>query len=179
MRGMASPTDNERHDKMGATPNSAAEIGFDSVQMQLDKILASRAFFRSERMIRFLRYAVEQAAKGQGDKLKEDTLGVEVFDRRESYDPRIDAVVRVEARRVRAKLEEYYETEGRQDRVLIELPKGSYVPVFRRREIAAASPCSLHQSIRSHPLRHRLPGRASLRIPDRAEEVQRSRRTGP
>jgi len=110
---------------------------------------ASRAFFRSERMIRFLRYAVEQAAKGQGDKLKEYTLGVEVFDRRESYDPRIDAVVRVEARRVRGKLAEYYETEGRLDPVLIELPKGSYVPVFRRREIHAERGTGFKSRLRS------------------------------
>ena len=69
----------------------------------------------------------------RGD-LKEYRLGLAVFDRPESFDPGADPIVRVEARRVRTKLAKYYESEGRHDDVVIELPKGGYVPTFHRRE---------------------------------------------
>jgi serine/threonine-protein kinase len=98
---------------------------------QLGKILASRFFVKSERLSRFLRFCVEQALAGREDQLKESVLGVEVFDRPASYDPRIDPIVRVEARRLRAKLRAYYEAEGAGDAVWIEFPTGSYVPRFR------------------------------------------------
>src|SRR5215813_10330832 len=102
------------------------------IRDQLHKILGSRAFAQSERMTRFLRFAVERALDGQAQP-KEYLLGVEVFDRKSSYDPRVDPIVRVEARRLRAKLAAYYQNEGCHDEVLIELPKGSYAPTFRRR----------------------------------------------
>ena len=63
-------------------------------------------------MVRFLRLAVERALAGQADELKEYLIGVEVFDRKASYDPRVDPIVRVEARRLRAKLKAYYEGDG-------------------------------------------------------------------
>src|SRR5262245_35714150 len=81
-------------------------------------------------MVRFLRFTVEQTIQGQTDSLKESVLGMEVFDKTTSFDPRTDTIVRVEARRLRSKLKEYYETHGRQDPLLIEFPKGSYVPTF-------------------------------------------------
>jgi len=81
-----------------------------------------------------LRYAVEQTIQGQSDRLKEYTFGVEVFDRDQSYDPRLDTIVRVEAARLRSKLKEYYTNEGRSDPILIDLCKGSYIPVFQKRE---------------------------------------------
>lgn len=94
------------------------------------RILASRAFARSGRMQRFLEFTVEEALAARGAELKEALVGIAVFDRSEDYDPRIDPIVRVEARRLRAKLEEYYQHEGSTDRVRIEYPRGSYVPVF-------------------------------------------------
>lgn len=103
----------------------------EAVLAHLDKILASTEFARSERLSRFLRFTVEQALEGRVDQLKEYVVGVEVFDRQPSYDPRIDPIVRVEARRLRSKLQKYYESEGRDDELWIELPKGSYVPVFQ------------------------------------------------
>ena len=75
-------------------------------------------------MVRFLRFTVEQALKGHASELKETVLGMEVFDRPSSFDPRTDTIVRVEARRLRSKLKEYYETQGQHDAVLIEFPKG-------------------------------------------------------
>jgi serine/threonine-protein kinase len=101
---------------------------------QLEKILAGADFLHSVRMSRFLRFAVERSLQGKAAELKEYLIGVEVFDRPESYDPRIDPIVRVEARRLRSKLKNYYDTEGRDDALRIEFPKGSYVPVFRTRE---------------------------------------------
>ena len=104
----------------------------DGVREQLERILASRTFRSSDRLSRFLRFAVDTTERGEEDRIKEYTIGVDVFDRDTSYDPRLDPVVRVEARRLRAKLSDYYENEGRNDPVRIVLPKGSYVPVFDR-----------------------------------------------
>jgi serine/threonine-protein kinase len=73
---------------------------------------------------------VEECLAGRQHRLKEYLIGMEVFNRLEAFDPRVDSIVRVEARRLRAKLEEYYITEGREDELRIELRKGSYVPLF-------------------------------------------------
>lgn len=104
-----------------------------SVQHQLRRILASREFCASQRMSRFLRLAVTETLAGRPDRLKEYVFGLEVFDRDESFNPAADPIVRVEARRLRTKLEKYYQTDGRHDEIVIELPKGGYVPVFHRR----------------------------------------------
>lgn len=105
-----------------------------SVTSQLEKILASSTFVRSKRLGRFLRFAVEQCLEGRQSALKEYLVGVEVFNKLETFDPRIDSIVRVEARRLRSKLERYYQTEGREDGVVIQFRKGSYVPLLLTRE---------------------------------------------
>src|SRR5438067_10806896 len=115
----------------------ARSIPARSIEEQLLRILASRPFAQSARMTRFLRFTVERALSGQSDQLKEYVIGVEVFDRKGSYDPRVDPIVRVEARRLRAKLKSYYEAEGASDEVIIEFPKGTYAPLFRSRAAAA------------------------------------------
>lgn len=102
-----------------------------TIAAQLDRILASSEFARSKRMSRFLRYTVEAVLSGQADDIKEYRIGVDVFDRRPDYDPRVDPIVRVEARRLREKLTAYYETAGPTDEVVITFEKGSYVPTFR------------------------------------------------
>ena len=79
-------------------------------------------------MARFLRLTVEHTLAGRAEELKEYLLGVEVFDRKEAYDPRVDPIVRVEARRLRAKLKEYYEGDGCADPVRIEFLSGGYAP---------------------------------------------------
>jgi TolB-like protein/Tfp pilus assembly protein PilF len=108
----------------------------DQVRAQLDKMVASRLFARSERLCRFLRFCAELALNGKSDCLKEQLVGVEVFDRKGDYDPRTDPIVRVEARRLRAKLKAYYTSTGRTDGLLIDLPKGAYVPSFRIRNVS-------------------------------------------
>ena len=80
----------------------------EKVREQARKILASRFFVQSERLSRFLDFAVTHALVGGGERLKEYSVGVEVFDRKPPYDPRIDPIVRVEARRLRSKLKSYY-----------------------------------------------------------------------
>jgi TolB-like protein len=103
------------------------------IRAQVDRILASRLFARSERLCRFLRFCVELTLEERGEQLKEQLVGAEVFDRKGDYDPRTDPIVRVEARRLRSKLKAYYTSPGKSDGVLIELPKGAYVPSFRTR----------------------------------------------
>lgn len=96
----------------------------------LERVLSSPGFVEAGRLGPFLRYLVEQTLAGDTSGLKESVLGVEVFQRPADYDPRIDPIVRVEARRLRGRLEEYYKGPGAADPVRIELPKGAYVPVF-------------------------------------------------
>ena len=100
------------------------------VNAALGRILATPAFVRSPRLAQFLRFAVEQRLSGRTDAPKEIEVGVQVFGRGTDFDPRIDPVVRVQARLLRFKLHEYYETAGKTDPVRIDLPKGSYLPCF-------------------------------------------------
>ena len=105
----------------------------DEVRAELERVLASDVFAASTRLQRFLRYVVEQSLQGKGDELKEYSIGTSVFDRDEQYDPRIDSIVRVEAGRLRAKLDEYYNGTGASDELVIRIPRGTYAPVFERR----------------------------------------------
>jgi len=103
------------------------------VRAQLEAILISEAFRRAEGQGRLLRYLVEQSLAGDQGAFKEYTIGVKVFGRSESFDPQVDGVVRLETMRLRARLKRYYAAEGQAARLLIVLPKGSYVPVFQPR----------------------------------------------
>jgi serine/threonine-protein kinase len=113
---------------------AVAGIPKPAVLAQLDKILNSSTFIRSKRLGRFLRFTVEQCLDGRQNALKEYLVGVEVFNKLETFDPRIDSIVRVEARRLRSKLERYYMTDGREDGIIIQFRKGSYVPNLITRE---------------------------------------------
>lgn len=104
----------------------------EEVSAELEKILSSPLFAQSDRMSRFLRFTTEQVLNGQGDSLKEYVIGVMVYDRKPPYHPSQDSIVRTEARRLRSKLKEYYEIEGRDSRIFIYYQPGSYAPVFRR-----------------------------------------------
>ena len=104
-----------------------------AVVEQLERVLGSETFRRSERSSALLRYVVEQTLDGAADQLKEYTVGVEALGRGSSFDPRTDPVVRAEASRLRDRLHRYYDTEGRSDPIVLSLPKGSYVARFERR----------------------------------------------
>lgn len=104
-----------------------------AVREELARIVNSPGFVSSIRLSRFLTHVVNRTIEGDPDSLKEFSVAMEVFDRSSDYDPNIDAIVRVQARRLRAKLKTYYEEgPGRSDPVLIALRPGSYVPIFRR-----------------------------------------------
>lgn len=108
-------------------------IALEDLDRQLEKILASQVIAKSRRLQDLLRYTVERIKSGKGDTIKEYLLAVEVFGRKPSFDPRFDSIVRVQAARLREKLEKYYATEGRSDAILISIPKGAYVPTVQRR----------------------------------------------
>lgn len=100
------------------------------VKRQLELILADHLFQSAQRLARFLRFAVESVIVGKTEQLKESVIGIEVFERGASYSPQEDPIVRVMAGRLRAKLAEYYQSSGSSDLVLIELPRGGYLPRF-------------------------------------------------
>ncbi len=114
-----------------------SSIPVEAIVAELERVLSSRVFSGSERLRQFLCFVVEQSISGKADALKEWLLGVHVFGRSQSFDPRIDAIVRVEAGRLRTKLTEYYETEGHDDPIVIQVHKGSYAPVFHDQSSAA------------------------------------------
>jgi hypothetical protein len=95
------------------------------IEEQVGRILEHRSFANSERISRLLRYVVEQSRSRSATELKEYAIGLDVFDREASFDPRQDSAVRVSATRLRGKLAEYYERDGRDDPVLVELPRGA------------------------------------------------------
>lgn len=109
------------------------------VRKHLEGVLASPEFARSERMCRFLRFVVERTLDGEVDFLKESVIGVQVFDRNIGYDPKTDAIVRVEARRLRGKLLEYETQFGHTSTISITLPKGGYIPDIEIRETPAVA----------------------------------------
>jgi len=120
-------------------PVSPGAIAPEAVRAQLDRILTAAAFANAGRISRLLRYVVERTLAGEGDQLKEYVVGLEVFDRGDAYDPRLDSIVRVEARRLRAKLDEYHQGSGKADPIVITIPRGSYVATFAVRRDGQAS----------------------------------------
>jgi len=110
---------------------ATVEVDDTAARKQLQRVLGSSGFARNERLSRFLDFVVERHLEGKDEELKESVIGVEIFGRPPDYNPKKDAIVRVEAGRLRARLAEYYAEAGRLDELVIELPKGGYVPVFR------------------------------------------------
>ena len=109
----------------------------EDVRRALARILASSALGKSERHRRFLSFIVEETLQGRGDRLKAYTIATSAFGRGEAFDPQQDSIVRIEAGRLRRALEHYYLTEGANDQLRIDIPKGSYLPQFISPEKAA------------------------------------------
>ena len=109
-------------DRAGAATDAEA------IRLQLERILASKLFLPAQRSQAFLRYVVEKSILGVTP--KEYEIAVDVFERSDAYDPVVDSTVRVEAGRLRNRLREYYQTDGKHDPIVIEIPKGGYSPVF-------------------------------------------------
>jgi Tol biopolymer transport system component len=135
-----------------ARGHARSDLPASDVRAELDRILASVVFARSEQLRRFLSFIVEQALTGQGHTLKESVLAHELYGKGTDFDGGTDPVVRVDARRLRDKLREYY--EGKSDPVIISLPKGSYVPVF---EGHSASPDQLPHPVAVEEVQERRP----------------------
>ena len=143
------------------------------VRAELDRILASKGFATAGRLSKLLRYVVEKTLAGETDQLKEYAVGIEVFERDDKYDPRLDSIVRVEAGRLRTKLDEYYNGEGAASPIRISLPRGGYsARVLPVRERANAG-----RGCRQWP-RHRRPRRSRAAIPLAAVLLMRDRRNG-
>ena len=128
---------------MAIRGTASASISKKATQQQLERILASATFQQVGRLKRFLDFIVRESIEGRGDELKEYVVGVQVFGKEPSFDPRTDPIVRVQARRLRARLDRYYRDEGQQDDLVIDLPKGGYAPFARRREERSSSKQSL------------------------------------
>lgn len=116
------PTDNVQ-----VTSPSAAEI-----RQQLERIVGSGVFRASLRLRRFISFVVETALAGRNDRIKAYSIATEALGRDPAFDPQTDPIVRVEAGRLRQALGRYYAGAGRDDPLVIDLPRGTYVPAFRR-----------------------------------------------
>jgi len=114
----------------GDLPSLDKKPSASAVRLQLSRILQSAGFKSSGRKSKFLTYIVEQSLAGRGDHLTAYDVAMGVFNRDERFDPRYDPLVRITARRVRAALDQYYLTTGRDDPLKIDIPKGHYRPVF-------------------------------------------------
>lgn len=120
----------------------------ESVEQQLARVLDSQTFKSAERSKALLRFIVQEALADRATRLKDYTLGVEVLGRGEQFDPRTDPIARVEASRLRSRLDLYYATEGGSDPIRIHVPKGGYVPEFETR---AAGPSATHPPVNILP----------------------------
>src|SRR5215475_7742260 len=118
----------------------SVELETQAARQQLERVLRSPGFARNERLSRFLRFVVEGHLEGRDHELKEAVIAIEVFGRRPDYNPKHDAIVRTEAGRLRARLTEYYVGEGRDDELVIELPREATSPGSGSRRWRAKPP---------------------------------------
>jgi adenylate cyclase len=117
----------------GEAGDGAPQPSVDAVREELERLLASAEFVASDRLKEFLRFVVEHRLAGRADALKAYTIALEVFGRDSTFDPQTDPVVRMEASKLRRRLDRYYLGAGQDDPVRIDIPKGGYAPTFRYR----------------------------------------------
>src|SRR5580698_7158486 len=110
-------------------------VELEANQIQVQRIVQSKAFRTSEVHRNLLQYLAEKSLSGTADSLKEYTVGLDVFGKPASYDPRQESVVRMHVGRLRQKLAEYYRSEGADDPILVDVPKGGFKVTFETREI--------------------------------------------
>jgi hypothetical protein len=120
----------------------------DQYLRQIDTIVASKELHGADSLCKLLRYLANHAMDFPGEPLKEYKIATEVFGRSSDFDPQLDSIIRVQAGRLRSRLAKYYESEGANDPVVVELPKGSYVLLFHHRGKATSK---LHESASSEP----------------------------
>jgi len=134
-------------------PSPDARPTNDEAVAALHRVLGSEVFEAAGRAREFLTFIVQETLAGRGDRLKGYSIAVQVFERPADFDAQTDPLVRVEAGRLRRRLAEYYQTQGRDDAVRIELPRGGYTPVFVRH--AVESPAAVEPQVVSPPSRRR------------------------
>ena len=136
-----------------AAPSVASVDGLttDEVHAELARVVASRAFSKSVQLASFLRYVVEESIAGRAENIKERNIAINALQRRSDYDSSNDSIVRVTAVRLRRALKEYYEESGASSPIQIDVPKGAYVPTFRRCTSMAADDDPLETNGDSQP----------------------------
>src|SRR5208337_181344 len=123
----------------------------DEEQRELvDRILGSELFHKSGRLSAFLKFICEQHWKGRADTINEQRIGTVVFQRAPDYHVGDDSIVRSQARFLRQRLAEYFNTAGAHETLLLMIPKGSYIPVFERRQAHPAIPLSTDPALSAH-----------------------------
>lgn len=105
----------------------------DQYVRQIDTLVASKELHGADSLCRLLRYLASHALNCPGEPLKEYKIATEVFARSSDFDPQLDSIIRVQAGRLRSRLAKYYESEGANDPIIVELPRGSYVLAFHHR----------------------------------------------
>ncbi len=142
----------------------------EKVRAELETVLASEVFTRAPSLAQFLNYICRKALEGHSDQIKEYNVAVEAFGRQPNFDQKEDAIVRVEAHRLRKRLKQYYETEGAGHAIQIMVPAGQYVPVFVENrnsvEVIAANGRNLEErelALRPRPIDVPLPAVPSPR----------------
>src|SRR5580658_5701908 len=111
-------------------PVSNVTPGLEAAREQINRLLGSNTFHASEVLRRLLRFLADKTFSGEGEDLKEYSIGLDALGKPPTYDPRQDAAVRLQASRLRQKLEDYYRNEGKSDPLIIELPKGRFKIVW-------------------------------------------------
>jgi TolB-like protein len=123
-----------------------------TVKEQLDRILAFPAFKNSGILTSFLQFVIDETLAGRERDIKEYSIGIKVLTRNADFNPQLDAIVRIHAGRLRRALKEYYYEQGADDPIIIEIPKGSYVPVFQSRSDKAAENIDKIKAARKKPV---------------------------
>ena len=125
---------------MDAVASGSAFTPADLIKIrgQLEKLLRASGFASSPRRSQLLRYLVEQSLAGKGEQISEYGIGIDIFERPDSFDPRLESIVRTETSRLRQKLKEYYAGAGREDDIVIEIPQRSYAPAITFRAVAVS-----------------------------------------
>ena len=111
----------------------ATPITIEKIREQLQNILTCEAIRNSQVISKFLEFVVEEKLSGRTDEIKEYTIGVKALGRPVDFNPQLDAIVRIHAGRLRRMLGEYYNDKGKNDSLIIDIPKGTYIPVFELR----------------------------------------------
>lgn len=136
------------------------KFSLEDEKAELQAVLASSLFVRTPSLVNLLSYICQKYFQGEADLLKEYTIGVEAFGRAPDFDKKEDSIVRVEIRRLREKLRQYYETEGANHSIRLTIPVGQYVPVFQKNGAAPLQPCADAQEsaeVRNDPIVHPKP----------------------